>query len=52
MEPQGKRPPDLRRQNRKLGLILGGVAASIFALAVIITVLIHYAETSHAFPAH
>lgn len=39
-----------REKNRALALALGVVAASVFATAVLMTLLVHYVETHNVIP--
>ena len=42
----------LRRKNSKLGLMLASWAASAFAIAIIVVVVVHYIELHHVLTAH
>jgi hypothetical protein len=44
-------PDELRRKDRALALLLAGVPASVFAIAIILAFLVHYIETHHVFAA-
>ncbi len=57
--PLDKSPPagtpslsDLRRKNSKLGLMLASWATSVFAIAIIVVVVVHYVEIHHVLAAH
>ncbi len=38
---------DMRRRNRRVGLVLGGVVAGIFIFTFAVALFIHYADAHH-----